>query len=486
MAFRINHNIASINAYRNLARNDMGLSKSLERLSSGLRINKSADDPAGLVVSENMRAQITGLGQAIENSELATSMVQTAEGALTEVHALLISMRELALHAANEGANSAADLAADQAEIDNAIETISRIAAQTQFGTKRLLDGSNGVTGTVTAGNVVFLGGTSATTAGTYDVEVTTQAEQALIQTNPGANPILLVADETLTLTNNYTGVTVTINLVAGDDRQTIIDKINYHTSSTGVTASVGTLGAGNGIDLTTAVYGSTLADITIVSDNFEGTGDQSGFAAGAGDSDVGVDIAGSFDVGTTSYQADGSGAVLSGRAGSAVEGLRVWTTAPIGTAGTVAVTNNALTFQVGANAGQTVSLTIDNMDASQIATGLDVASGGTNQFASLGEISVLDAAMASDSLAIIDQAISEISTTRGALGAFQSNTLESGLANLRVAEENLIAAESIIRDTDMAAEMALFTRNQIMLQAATAMLAHANATPQVVLQLLG
>ncbi len=485
MAFRINHNIASINAYRNLARNDMGLSKSLERLSSGLRINKSADDPAGLVVSENMRAQIAGLSQAIENSELATSMVQTAEGALTEVHALLISMRELALHAANEGVNSAADLAADQAEINNAIETISRIAAQTQFGTKKLLDGSNGVQGTVTSGSVTFLGGTQATTAGTYDVEVTTQAEQALIQTDPGANPILLVADENLTLTNNYTGVSVVVSLVTGDDRQTVIDKINNYTSSTGVTASVGTLGAGNGIDLTTEAYGATYADVTIVSDNFEGTGDQSGFAAGAGDSDTGVDIAGTFDLGATAYQATGSGAILTGRDGSAVEGLRVWTTAAAGTAGTVAVTNNALTFQVGANAGQTVTLAIDDMTASHLGTGLDAASGGTNQFASLNDLSILNATASADSLAIIDQAISEVSTLRGTFGAFQSNTLESGIANMQVAEENLIAAESIIRDTDMAAEMAEFTRNQIMLQAATAMLAHANSSPQVVLQLL-
>ncbi|MCP3972859.1 MAG: hypothetical protein GY720_00030, partial [bacterium] len=289
MAFRINHNIASMNAYRNLARNDMGLSRSLEHLSSGLRINKSADDPAGLVVSENMRAQIAGLGQALENSELATAMVQTAEGALTEVHSLLTSMRELAIHAANEGANSAADLAADQSEIDNALATINRIASQTQFGTKTLLDGSNGVTGNVTSGTVTFLSGTSATTAGTYDVEVTTQAEQATLGTGNSAAITGITADETLTLTNDDTGVAVTVNLVAGDDRQTIIDKINAYTGSTTVVA---TTNGTDDITLTSNVYG-TAGDFTIVSDTAATDGTQSGFSAGAGDTDNGVNIAG-------------------------------------------------------------------------------------------------------------------------------------------------------------------------------------------------
>ena len=481
MAFRINHNIASMNAYRNLARNDTGLTKSLERLSSGLRINKSADDPAGLVVSENMRAQIIGLGQAIENSETATAMVQTAEGALTEVHALLLSMRELAVHAANEGANSAADLAADQAEIDNALDTIDRIAAQTQFGTKLLLDGSNGVTGTVT-GSIAFLGGTQSTTAGTYTVTVTTQAEKATVTTGNSAAITGITADETLTLTNDDSGASVTIALLAGDNRQTIIDKINAYTSTTLVEASVN---GANDIQLDSVVYG-TAGDFTIVSDNAAVDGTQSGFSAGGGDTDDGVNIAGTFDVGATTYQADGAGAILTGRAGSAVEGLQVQTTAAAGAAGTVTVTNNSLVFQVGANSGQTVNLAIDNVGTSYMGKGLDVTSGGTNIFSSLGEVSILDAASASDAIDIIDKAITDISSLRGMLGAFQSNTLESGINNLRVSEENLVAAESIIRDTDMAEEMAVFTRNQIMIQAATAMLAQANASPQVVLQLLG
>ncbi|MCP4548367.1 MAG: flagellin [bacterium] len=481
MAFRINHNIASMNAYRNLIGNDRGLSKSLERLSSGLKINKSADDPAGLVVSENMRAQIQGLGQAIENSELATSMVQTAEGALTEVHALLLSMRELAIHAANEGANSAADLAADQAEIDNALSTIDRIGLQTQFGTKRLLDGSQGVRGSMSAtSSATYVGGTAATTSGTYDITVTAQAEKAHIDGTAGA-AITLTAAEDLVLTNNTSGVAVTVNLLIGDDQQTILDKINAHTDTTGIVA----VADGNNIDLDSDIYG-TAADIAVTSSAFANDGSRSGLGAGGGQQDEGVDVDGTFTsaIGTV-YQADGVGATLTGRTGSAVEGLSILTYAAAGADGAVTITNNAMVFQVGANAGQTVSLAIDQVSASYMGTGIGTGTGGTNQFNSLADISILDAARATDSLGVIDKAISDMSSLRGTLGAFQSNTLESGINNMRVAEENLVAAESIIRDTDMAAEMATFTRNQIMLQAATAMLSHANTTPQAVLQLL-
>jgi flagellin len=480
MAFRINHNIASLNSYRNLAVNDRGLSQSLERLSSGLRINKSADDPAGLVVSQNMRAQIAGLGQAIENSEIATSMVQTAEGALTEVHSLLTSMRELAIHAANEGANSSADLAADQAEIANALSTIDRIAANTQFGSKKLLDGSNGVQGSSSETDLSFLSGTSATTANAYTVTVTAQAEKATFTGTSSAAITGIAADEVLTLVNDDSGVSVTINLVAGDDQQTIIDKINAYSDSTQVVASA----TANPIVLTSSVYG-TAGDFTITSDTEAFDGTQSGFDTDGLDTDDGVNIAGNFDVGGTNYQADGAGDILTGRAGSVAEGLRVQTAHAAGDAGVVTVTNNALVFQIGANAGQSVNLSIGSVAGADVGKGLDSSYGGTNQFATLGAINIETAAKATDALAVIDKAISDISTLRGTLGAFQSNTLESGMNNMRVAEENLVAAESLIRDTDMAAEMATFTRNQIMLQAATSMLAQANSAPQTILSLL-
>ena len=142
MSLRINHNISSINGHRQLLKNEGMMAKSLERLSSGLRINRAADDAAGLVISEQMRAQISGLKQGINNSETAISMVQTSEGALDEVNTLLTKARELTLHAANEGANDVNQLSADQTELDNVIQSITRISDVTQFGTKKMLDGS--------------------------------------------------------------------------------------------------------------------------------------------------------------------------------------------------------------------------------------------------------------------------------------------------------------------------------------------------------
>ncbi|MCL4104806.1 UNVERIFIED_CONTAM: hypothetical protein GTU68_034245 [Idotea baltica] len=151
MSFSITNNVASLNARNNLSRSNTALSKSVERLSSGLKINRGADGPASLVISEKQRAQISGLRQAIDNSDKAVSLVQTAEGALGEINSLLVKVRSLALDSANAGYNDDDALAANQAEIANALETIDRIANNTQFGQKKILDGSAGVTGTVNA-----------------------------------------------------------------------------------------------------------------------------------------------------------------------------------------------------------------------------------------------------------------------------------------------------------------------------------------------
>ncbi|PWB68127.1 flagellin, partial [candidate division GN15 bacterium] len=153
MSLRINHNLAALNGNRNLKLTTEALSKSMQKLSSGFRINQAADDPAGLVISEQFRSQIAGLNRAIQNSEGSISMIQTAEGALTEINNLLISMRELAIHAANEGFNDVDQLAADQAEIANALKTIDRISTNTQFGTKKILDGSKDNIATITSAN---------------------------------------------------------------------------------------------------------------------------------------------------------------------------------------------------------------------------------------------------------------------------------------------------------------------------------------------
>lgn len=178
MALRINHNIAALDAQRNLAMTTRSMSGVMEKLSSGYRINKASDDPAGLVISEQFRAQIAGLNRAIQNSEGSINMIQTAEGSLNEINSLLVSMRELAIHAANEGFNDANQLAADQAEIENAIKTIDRIAANTQFGTKKLLDGTKDNIATITTANSSGLSiAQSGLSSGSHSITATKTAD---------------------------------------------------------------------------------------------------------------------------------------------------------------------------------------------------------------------------------------------------------------------------------------------------------------------
>jgi flagellin len=301
MTLRINNNVSANIAHRNLTQNSEAMGKSLERLSSGLKINRGADGPASLVISEYMRAQVSGLEQATRNNEAAVTMVQTAEGALNEVGRLLVDIRQQAIAASNEGTNDEAMREASQQEIENALMAIDRIADNTQFARKKLLNGEN-----------------------------------------------------------------------------------------------------------------------------------------------------------------------------------------------------STLTFQVGANAGQTTSVelpsvasqnlgfnvTIQRENGRMVGKTVESVSNGSG-FASLADIDVTSTGGAQDSIGMVDAAIQQIATIRGELGAFQKNTLESNLTSLRVAQENLTAAESVIRDTDMASEMATFTRNQIMTQSAMAQLAQANVMPQNVMRLI-
>ena len=305
MSLRINNNIESMNAHRSLLMNDRALSKSLERLASGQKVNRAADDPAALVISEHMRAQVSGMEQAIRNNEVAISLVQTAEGSMNEISSILVSLRQRAISAANVGASDQDMINANQAEVENGLQSIDRVVSSTQFGHYKLLDGTNAAK----------------------------------------------------TITNE-----------------------------------------------------------------------------------------------------DGS---ISTR-----EGLR---------------------FHVGPNADHMASTSIRDMSTSSLGR-VKVAEGelpNKSNFMSLADIDVRNEQGAQDALAIIDQSLTEVATVRGELGAFQKHTLESNLTSLQVAAENMTAAESTIRDTDMAQELATFTRNQIMTQSATAQLAQANAMPQHVLRLL-
>ena len=234
MSLRINLNTAAMSAHRNLTATDNLLGKSIQKLSSGYKINQASDDPAGLVISEKLRAQIGGLSQAVANTNDAINMVQTAEGALNEVHSLLRSMRDLAVHASNTGANDAASIDADQSQIDSAIAQLGNISANTQFGQRKLLDGSAGTVANVINGTSIGSASAVATTpAGYVSVDVTAAATKAQVV---GSNTYLTVGttvDNAGTITVNGTAISVG----AADTVQDVMDAINLATGTTGVAA---------------------------------------------------------------------------------------------------------------------------------------------------------------------------------------------------------------------------------------------------------
>jgi flagellin len=467
------NNVGALNAQHNLIRSTSKLNTSIERLSSGFKVNRGADGPAALVISEKQRAQISGLRAAIDNSEKAVAVVQTAEGALNEINSLLVKVRSLAIDSANTGVNDEDALAANQAEIANALDTINRISTNTQFGEKKLLDGSAGLNGTTTDTDVTFLKATTDTSPGSYAVAVTTAAERANVTAGTGQTGVL-AADEILTVN----GVSISLN--AGLSRSEVQSRINEFSGQTGVVAEDDPT-ATTSTRLRTEDYG-TDASIQVIS-NIASASTSSGFGI-AQLTDTGVDVAGT--IGTNAATGDGN--VLTGTAGLS-SGIKVSfgvsgtdsAATVTGAQGQVTVSNNALVFQIGANKGQTVSIAIDSVAP----TGLGIGVSG-NQFANLNDINVTSASKAQDTLGIVDAAIDEITNLRGTLGAFQANTLESTASNMRTTLENTVNAESVIRDTDFAEEISKFTNSQVLVQAGTSVLSNANQTSQLVLSLLG
>ncbi len=468
MSFSIANNVSSLNARNNLQRSQRALGQSVERLSSGFQVNRGADGPAALVISEKQRAQISGLRQAIENSDKAVSLVQTAEGALGEINSLLVRVRSLALDSANAGFNDDDSLAANQAEIANALDTIDRIAANTQFGDRNILDGSAGIAGTANDTDVTVLSGGQAA-SGSFAIEVTTAGERANVtagtaQTGP------LAADEVLTVND------VSITLATGLTQAQVVARINEFSSQTGVVADIDS----GATRLRSEAFGAN-ADISAVS-NVAAAATSSGIGT-TQLTDDGVDVVGTIDglaatgVGNTLTAADGAARGLTVAIGEDAAAL---TSTATGAQGDVNVVNNSLIFQIGANQNQTASIAVNSVTSSALGLG-EVG----NQFTSLADIQVTSASGAQDAIGIIDSAINDITTLRGDLGAFQQNTLTSTANNLRTTLENTINAESVIRDTDFAEEISNFTNQQVLVQAGTSVLGNANQLTQGILSLL-
>ena len=241
MNMRINHNVGALNTHRNLLNNNKAMASTLEKLSSGLKINRAADSPASLVISEQMRAQITGLDQAIDNSETAVSLIQTTEANLAEVNNLLVSIRQLAIHASNEGVNDEVMLAADQGEIDNAMETIARISNQAQFGAKRLLDGSRGASGSTTGENLEFVDATLATGDSReqgFNVYVTQGATRSTTMGTTALTQEIVSAGEQITIIED--GKMAIYKSNADDTKETLIQNLQNEVDRNGLQIDIG------------------------------------------------------------------------------------------------------------------------------------------------------------------------------------------------------------------------------------------------------
>ncbi len=473
MGLRINLNTAALAAHRTLSGTDSALSKSIERLSSGFRINGAGDDPAGLVISEKLRAQVSGLGQAIKNAGDAVNLVKTAEGALNEVHRLLRSMRDLAVHAANTGANDAAAVEADQKQIANAIASLNKIAAETQFGHRKLLDGSAGIKAIVTGSSVIsgdFSYATGLSDGASISINVTTAAEKAVLYTRDFGNDTDYVTDGTGSYYFTINGVQISYNSTT--TVSALQTAINAVSDQTGVVANITTAGQ---IDLVSREYGSS-AFVSVTN----AAGILNGGVVSASDS--GVDAAAEVTTGgnavSDSLWTSGNGLILKDSLGNQIVLTESAGTATGDKGNQFQVNVGTLVFQVGAYYNQTREVNIADVHANQLGTGV-VA--GQN----VSTIDVTTGEGAQNAIRILDQAITDISNIRANLGATQKNVLESSIKSLTIAKENIAASESTIRDTDMAEEMVEFTKLQILQQAGVAMLAQANQAPQTLLSLL-
>jgi flagellin len=475
-SFRINTNTQAMSALRNLGTTGMEMSKSMTRLSTGMRINSASDDPAGLIVSESFRAQIGGIDTAIRNNQDATNYAKTAEGALNEVNKLLNDARSLAVSSGNGAVLTDSQRQANQQQLNSIIESVNRISSQTSFGDKKLLDGSSGVQAGVAnsarygginlSGN---FGGSAITGGGLVTVNVTTAAEQATVASTATFGALTSTIATATTLSVN--GVSFGVN--AGDSISSVLSKINNGAEQTGVTA---TLGTGGVLSFTSEKYGAD-ANVTVVDSAsvlFSAPATDAGVNAVA---EVSIDINGATAGGLTTVTFNqGTGLDLRDTAGNSISLNTPGNATGAALAGQTSV--GSATFQIGANAGQTAALSIGNFSAASLGSG---AVSGKD----LSNLSMLSDAGAADALKVIDKAIGQVSESRGRIGNFVRNTLETNVRSLGVQRENLAASESSIRDVDVAQEMTNYTKLQILQQSGMSMLAQANQAPQSVLSLL-
>jgi flagellin len=465
-----------MNALFNLGRTSSDLSTAINRLSTGLRINSGADDPAGLIISEQFRAQITGINQAVRNNQDVVNYAKTAEGALSEVNKLLNDARGLAVASANSGTLDEASTLANQNQLNSIVQSITRIASTTSFGTKKLLDGSAGVSASIVDGadfqGLTFNGqfnGAALTTNSAVTVSVTQTSTEATAASKTFAAATTTVGAGSFTING------LTFNTTASDTVASVVQEINAAQGQTGVRADYTSGGA---ITLTQVNYGSNykinLSDangILLAAAGSSSVAGQDALATASINTTAGL-----VTVNFTGGKFGSNGLKLVDSDGNSISLTENGNKVASNLAGQLTV--GTAQFQIGGNAGETVNFSLGNFAANQLGQG---AVGGLN----LSNLDLTTATGATNAIKVIDQAISEVSGARGNIGSFQRNIVESNIRSLGIAEQSLSATESSIRDVDVAEEMTQYTKLQILQQSGLTVLAQANASPQSVLALL-
>jgi len=509
---RINTNVQSLIAQRNLNNNNQTLSTSLERLSTGLRINRGGDDPAGLIASENLRAEKTALGAAISNAERAQQVVNIAEGGLQEVSGLLNELEGLITTTANDAGLSEEEKEANQLQVDSILQTIDRVAGATSFQGTRLLNGNLDYTvESVDAAVSDFqVNGAKLGFGDTRDVEVlVTQSAQVagFALSFGGTNLDLGGAGDTFVVEIGGALGSRELSFASGTTLNSIRDAINTFSDVTGVEATV----SATGVVLNSTEFGSSESvSVKVVDDGNIAVANSGIYNLSSTDTNTAnTTIASTFAAASNPLKDLGQdvGAVINGitavtdgtRASINTDFLSVEVDLESGGTGTnsqnlgsidaFTITGGGADFQLAGlvDIAGKVSLGVGNVAAREI--GRTTNSDGTVfNLADLGAgktLNLVDGDLDTAQKAVRG-AISEISTLRGRLGSFQQNTIGATIRSLGVSLENTTAAESAIRDTDFAKESAELTRGQILVSAATSTLSIANSQPQNVLSLLG
>jgi flagellin len=474
MAISVVTNTSSLNAQRNLSKSSAGLQTSMQRLSSGMRINSAKDDAAGLQIANRLTSQVNGLGVAQRNANDGISMAQTAEGAMTESSSILQRMRDLSLQSAN-GSNGADDRAALQKEVGALQQELTRIAETTSFGSKNLLDGTFGTKQFQIGANAnevinVSLKDMSANAIGAFEVSgAATAAAAAFGQTADAgiaASNALVTAGDI-----SFNGTTVTLS--GGEGASAVADKINA--SGSGVVAEA---------KLETTIQGIVAADhgnIIVGADTYDLStygGDMERLAEDM--------VADGYDAVFDSTGNSGSGSIAFKATG--VDGISVSDTTgtggvQIGSA-TAGADSASVSSQLNLSSANTIGVSGSAVDTMMA---IGAASGGSGTLTTVESIDIsgADSTGAQNAIKTIDAALAQIDSQRADLGAVQ-NRFSHTISNLANVSQNVSDSRSRIQDTDFASETAQMTKNQILQQAGTSILAQSNQLPQSALSLLG